>query len=134
MCRKASYYRWLQGCQMVCFQTINPNLGKFWRVLLWTMMVYFIDTWSILQSFILVYGQWVQFVVIWYIFPRFGILYQEKSGNPGWLCCSSGSIDCEVIYYRILYFKWPPWRKYQYIFQVSPNMVTLTAAFVVNVL
>jgi hypothetical protein len=21
-------------------------------------------------------------VVIWYIFPRFGILYQEKSGNP----------------------------------------------------
>jgi hypothetical protein len=25
----------------------------------------------------------VYFVVIWYIFPRFGILYQEKSGNPG---------------------------------------------------
>jgi hypothetical protein len=23
-------------------------------------------------------------VVIWYIFPRFGILDQEKSGNPGW--------------------------------------------------
>jgi hypothetical protein len=23
------------------------------------------------------------FVGIWYIFPRFGILYQEKSGNPG---------------------------------------------------
>jgi hypothetical protein len=22
-------------------------------------------------------------VVIWYIFPRFGILDQEKSGNPG---------------------------------------------------
>jgi hypothetical protein len=22
-----------QGCQMVCFQTKNPNLGKFWRVL-----------------------------------------------------------------------------------------------------
>jgi hypothetical protein len=21
-------------------------------------------------------------MVIWYIFPRFGILYQEKSGNP----------------------------------------------------
>jgi hypothetical protein len=21
-----------QGCQMVCFQTKNPNLGKFWRV------------------------------------------------------------------------------------------------------
>jgi hypothetical protein len=25
----------------------------------------------------------VHFVAIWYIFPRFGILYQEKSGNPG---------------------------------------------------
>jgi hypothetical protein len=23
-------------------------------------------------------------VVIWYIFPRFGIVCQEKSGNPGW--------------------------------------------------
>jgi hypothetical protein len=21
--------------------------------------------------------------ILWYIFPRFGILYQEKSGNPG---------------------------------------------------
>jgi hypothetical protein len=27
-------------------------------------------------------GHLVYFVVIWYIFPRFGILYQEKSGNP----------------------------------------------------
>jgi hypothetical protein len=25
----------------------------------------------------------VYFMVIWYIFPRFGILYQEESGNPG---------------------------------------------------
>jgi hypothetical protein len=24
----------------------------------------------------------VYFVVNWYIFPRFGLLYQEKSGNP----------------------------------------------------
>jgi hypothetical protein len=23
------------------------------------------------------------FLVIWYIFPHFGMLYQEKSGNPG---------------------------------------------------
>jgi hypothetical protein len=23
-------------------------------------------------------------VVIWYVFPRFGILCREKSGNPGW--------------------------------------------------
>jgi hypothetical protein len=24
----------------------------------------------------------VQFLVIWYIFPRFGMLHREKSGNP----------------------------------------------------
>jgi hypothetical protein len=31
------------------------------------------------------YVLWVfgNVVVIWYIFPRFGILCQEKSGNPG---------------------------------------------------
>jgi hypothetical protein len=51
-----------QGCQMVCFQTKNPNLGKFCRVLQLKNSVYF--------------------VLIWYIFSRFGILFQEKSGNP----------------------------------------------------
>jgi hypothetical protein len=30
-----------QGCQMVCFQTKNSNLGKFWRVLQWKMLVLF---------------------------------------------------------------------------------------------
>jgi hypothetical protein len=24
-------------------------------------------------------------MVIWYIFSRFGMLYKEKSGNPGWV-------------------------------------------------
>jgi hypothetical protein len=28
------------------------------------------------------YGHVVYLVIIWYIFPRFGMLYQEKSGNP----------------------------------------------------
>jgi hypothetical protein len=31
----------LQGCQMAYFQTKNPTLGKFWRVLQWKMLVYF---------------------------------------------------------------------------------------------
>jgi hypothetical protein len=30
-----------QGCQMACFQTKNPNLGKFWRGLYWKMLIYF---------------------------------------------------------------------------------------------
>jgi hypothetical protein len=28
------------------------------------------------------FGHLDKFVVIWYIFPGFGILYQEKYGNP----------------------------------------------------
>jgi hypothetical protein len=30
-----------QGCQMVYFQTQNPNLGKFWRALEWNILIYF---------------------------------------------------------------------------------------------
>jgi hypothetical protein len=33
------------------------------------------------DHFGLFYGHWKYFMVIWYIFPRFGMLYQEKSGN-----------------------------------------------------
>jgi hypothetical protein len=59
---------------MVCFQTKNPKLGKF--------LVYFMTIWSILLQLEIFYGHLVRFVVIWYNFPRFGILDQEKSGNP----------------------------------------------------
>jgi hypothetical protein len=72
-----------QDCQMVCFQTKNPNLGKFCRVLLWKILVYFMTIWSILRPLEIIYCHLVYFVVIWYIFSRFVILDQEKSGNPG---------------------------------------------------
>jgi hypothetical protein len=67
---------------MVCFQTKNPNFGKFWRVLLWKNLLYFMTIWSILGPLEIFYAHLVYFVVIWYIFPRFGILDQQKSGNP----------------------------------------------------
>jgi hypothetical protein len=60
------------------FQTKTPNLGKFWRALEWKIFVYFMPIWNILWPF-------GNFVVIWHMFPRFGILCQEKSGNPGGL-------------------------------------------------
>jgi hypothetical protein len=72
----------MQGCQMVCFQTKNPDLGKFWRVLLWKILVYFMTIWFHLQPSEILCGHLVYFVVIWYIFHGFGILDQEKSGNP----------------------------------------------------
>jgi hypothetical protein len=40
------------------------------------------DSRSILLQFGIFYGHLVYFVVIWDIFSRFGMLYQEKSGNP----------------------------------------------------
>jgi hypothetical protein len=81
-----------QGCQIVCFQTKYPNLGKFWRALEWKMLVfyghleYFTVIWYILWPF-------GKVVVIWYIFPRVGKLCHEKSGNPTSdpLCLSSSA-------------------------------------------
>jgi hypothetical protein len=59
---------------MVCFQTKNPNSGKFWRVLQWKMLVYFMSIWSILRPLEIFYGPLVYFVVIWYIFPPFYVV------------------------------------------------------------
>jgi hypothetical protein len=38
--------------------------------------------WYILRQFGLFCGHLVRFMVIWYVFSRFGMLYREKSGNP----------------------------------------------------
>jgi hypothetical protein len=71
----------VQGCQMVCFQTKNPNLGKFWRALGWKMLIYFMPNGNILQTFGIFYNHWLHFVFTWYIFSGFGIMHQEISGN-----------------------------------------------------
>jgi hypothetical protein len=62
-----------QGCQMVCFQTKNPNLGKFWRFLQWKIMLYFMAIWSIwyiLLHYGIFCGHLVCFDPFWYIVPR----------------------------------------------------------------
>jgi hypothetical protein len=51
-----------QGCQMVCFLTKNTNLGKFWRVLQWKMLVYFMADWSILRPFGIFCGHLIYFM------------------------------------------------------------------------
>jgi hypothetical protein len=64
-----------QGCQLVYFQIKNPNLGKFWRALDWKMfgmLKYFRAIWNILRPFGIFYDH----------SSGFGILLQEKSGNP----------------------------------------------------
>jgi hypothetical protein len=45
-------------------------------------MEHFMDILFILRPFDIFYDYLVYFVVFWNIFPRFGILNQEKSGNP----------------------------------------------------
>jgi hypothetical protein len=75
----------VQGCQMDCFQTKNPNLGKFWRALAWKILLYFMPIWNILrylEYFKIFYDHLVHFVFIWYIFSGLGIMHQEKSTNP----------------------------------------------------
>jgi hypothetical protein len=37
-----------------------------------------------------IYGHLVLFTPFWYIFTRFGMLYEEKSGNPVWNCGKVG--------------------------------------------
>jgi hypothetical protein len=71
-----------QCCQMVYFQTKDPNLGKFWTVLQWKMLVFFTAIVSTLRPNVIFWGNLVHLVVIWYIFPILVYLYQEKSGNP----------------------------------------------------
>jgi hypothetical protein len=46
--------RVIQGCQMVCLQTKNSNLGKFWRALEW-------------ENVDVIYGHLVYFMALWYI-------------------------------------------------------------------
>jgi hypothetical protein len=65
------------------FQTKNINLGKFLRVFQWKTSVYLMDILCNLLPFDILYDHLVYFVVIWYIFPRFGMQYKEKSGNAG---------------------------------------------------
>jgi hypothetical protein len=72
-----------QGCQMVCFQTKNPNLGKFCRALDWQMLIYFMAIRNILWRLDIFYDHLETFCIHLVHFSGYGIMYQEKSGNPG---------------------------------------------------
>jgi hypothetical protein len=46
------------------------------------MLLSFMAITSIFRLFGIFYGHLVYFLPFWYILPVFGMLYQEKSGNP----------------------------------------------------
>jgi hypothetical protein len=58
-----------QGCQMVYIANKISNLGKFWRVLQWKMLVYFVAIWYIVRLFGILEGYLVYFTVILIYFP-----------------------------------------------------------------
>jgi hypothetical protein len=66
-----------------CFQTKNPNLGKFWVSLAMEDVGIFMTILSTLCTvkwyILLPFGTFYGFLVY---FSRFGVLYREKSGNP----------------------------------------------------
>jgi hypothetical protein len=55
-----------------------PDLGKFWSVLQLKVLVCFMATWSIIQTFGIFCGFYGHLVK----FSRFGMLYKETSGSP----------------------------------------------------
>jgi hypothetical protein len=67
---------------MVCFQTKNPKLGKFWRALDWKMLIYFMPLWNILQTFGMFHNHLLHSVFIWYIFFRFWYHVPRKIWQP----------------------------------------------------
>jgi hypothetical protein len=64
-----------RSSQMVYFLAKNPNLGKFWRVLQWKMLVYFMAIWYILWHFGIFCGHLAYF-------HSFGIESQQKIWQP----------------------------------------------------
>jgi hypothetical protein len=73
----------IQGCEMICSQTQNPNLGTFLRALYWKMLTYFLAIGNIFWRFGIFYDHSVQFAFIWYIF-RFWQHAPRKIWQP-WL-------------------------------------------------
>jgi hypothetical protein len=61
------------------------------------MLIYFMAIWNILWIFGISCDHSVHIVLIWYIFSCFGIMHQEKSGNPASeafeICCSTLSLN-----------------------------------------
>jgi hypothetical protein len=100
------------------FQTRNPNLGKFWRFLQWKMMVY----WAMSVYFPAIW--YIPIMDTWYIFTRFGMLYQEKSGNPARpdlanFRRSGGSLLRAVFYYRSSANIWATFSMEQVIYELN---------------
>jgi hypothetical protein len=73
---------WARVARWFLFKPKIPILVHFGRPLEWKLLVYFMPNWNITAIWYILWS-FGDFVGIWNIFPRFGTLWQEKSGNPG---------------------------------------------------
>jgi hypothetical protein len=64
------------------FKPKNPDQGKFFRVLQWNVLAYFMASGPILQLFGILNGSIGTLNGYLVHFSRFGKLYQDQSGNP----------------------------------------------------
>jgi hypothetical protein len=84
---------------MVYFQTKNPNLGKFWKVLQWKMMVfldhfvYFTAKWYILWSFGIFFPLWHVVPCHWADVLFFQLGGRHLAGDEVHLRRSAGTTD-----------------------------------------
>jgi hypothetical protein len=80
--RTSPSYVW-QGCQMVSFQTKNPNFGKFWKASEWKMFVYFMTIWNIFGHLVLFMAVFVYLVFDHLVyFSHFGMFGPRKIWQP----------------------------------------------------
>jgi hypothetical protein len=76
-------HMFLAGLPDGLFSNQKSQFGKnFYGFRLENVDVFY-TIWNILRIFFIFCDHSVHFVFIWYIFSIFGIMDQEKSGNPG---------------------------------------------------
>jgi hypothetical protein len=94
-CNGGAMHGQQQCCQMVYFQTKHANLGKFWSVCQWKLLVKFMDISSILWPFGIFCGHFG-------IFSRFGMLYLHTKENLSTLVSKCLIFGCEQFRRSIL--------------------------------
>jgi hypothetical protein len=92
-----------QGCQMICSQTKNSNLGKFWRALDWKMLIYFLAFGIFNGHFGIFYDYLVHIVFIWYILCSFGTycvhLVHILCSFGTYILCSFGKYCVHLVHF-----------------------------------
>jgi hypothetical protein len=72
----------IRVARWIVFKTKITILEKIFWASDWKIFINFMAIWTSLWTSGILCDLSVLFVFIWYIFSSFGIMHQEKSGNP----------------------------------------------------